>query len=640
MKKLINNAKENRMKRFSLKYKIMIGGLLPLVFLIVINVIGLMNLNGLLDGLKSVNHTHIVIQDAILIQKIAVDMETGERGFLLTGNEDFLEPYNRWAKEYNKVIDHAENSVSDNPKQVALLQQAHVILDAWKTDVADKYIAKRKELNNTKSKDTLNIISKLVSTESGKIHMDKFRELMNTIINNEKELLKNRKNVAETLTEDTNKIIIGGTLAAVILAIIIAIFLIKAVIQPINNLQECAIKISRGDLDTDLDVNSNDELGDLANSFRETISYFQEVSHVAQSIGSGELDVEIKKRSEKDLLAESFKGMIHSLHESAQIAHAIGEGNLDVEIKKNSQNDVLAIALQNMLTNLRKIMSELLEGTLVLNTAAGQILATTSQIASSAAETSSAISQTTSSVEEIKQTAKLSSEKAVHTAESTKKAVIVSDEGYKSLDNNMEGLAQIKNKMDLIAANIIRLSEQSQLIGNIVTTVEDIASQSNLLAVNASIEAVKAGEQGKGFSVVAQELKNLANQSKQGTAEVQKILSDIQQATNTLVMVAEQGGKAVDEGMIQAKNTKKSIELLRASVMETAQAGTLIAVSSQQELAGMDQIANAMMSIKEATYLNVNNIREVESSAKNLNTLSQKLKSLMDQYHFKQSDQG
>lgn len=398
----------------------------------------------------------------------------------------------------------------------------------------------------------------------------------------------------ETLSTAINTML-AGLVIALIVGIILATIITRNIALPAISMARTARAIASGDITQEITFVSDDELGELADSFREIISYFSDAS---------------------------------------QIAHAIGQGELGVEIKKRSDKDVLGKALENMAANLKKIMSELTESTSVLNSAASEILATTSQIASSASQTSSSVAETTSSVEEIKQTAKLTNEKAIHTAESTKKAVIISDEGNSSLDKNVEGLAQIKEKMDLIAANIIRLSEQSQMIGNIVSTVEDIASQSNLLAVNASIEAVKAGEHGKGFSVVAQELKNLANQSKQGTGEVQKILIDIQQATNTLVMVAEQGGKAVNEGVIQAANARKSMQSLRQSVIEAAQSGILIAASSEQEMAGMDQIASAMMGIRDATSQNVESIRQVENSAKDLNNLSQKLKSLMDQYSF------
>jgi methyl-accepting chemotaxis protein len=555
------------------------------------------------------------------------------RGFLISGKDSLLEPYKKWASEYDRVIEDLEDSVS-NPERAAMVHNAQLTLKSWKTNIADKYIAQRMELDSSNSKEVLNIMSDIVAKQEGKAYFDKFRDQMEAFIAVEYKLLEERDKSAVAVTEKTNITIIGGTLAAIFLAIIISFILLKSIIQPIGQLKKAALKISQGDVDVKIDIQSSDELGELANSFRIMTTYIQESSQIAHSIERGELDIDIKQRSDKDLLSESFKGMIDSLKESAQIAHSIGEGDLDVVIKKRSENDVLGIALENMTVNLKKIMSELGESTAVLNSAAGEILATTSQIAAGATQTSSAIAQTTSSVEEIKQTAKLTSEKAFHTAESTKKAVVISDNGNQSLDKNMEGLAQIKEKMDSIAANIIRLSEQSQMIGNIVSTVEDIASQSNLLAVNASIEAVKAGEHGKGFSVVAQELKNLANQSKQGTGDVQKILTDIQHSTNSLVMVAEQGGKAVDDGVKQARDAKESMQLLRQSVTEAAQSGTLIAASSEQEMAGMDQIAGAMISIKAATMQNVESIRQVESSAKGLSILSQKLKSLMDQYSF------
>jgi methyl-accepting chemotaxis protein len=242
------------------------------------------------------------------------------------------------------------------------------------------------------------------------------------------------------------------------------------------------------------------------------------------------------------------------------------------------------------------------------------------------------LTQTSASIEQIKQTAKVSSTKATQTAESTDKAMEIAKSGTEGLIENMKGLNQIKEKMDLIASNIIQLSEQSQQIGEIITTVEDIANQSNMLAVNASIEAVKAGEQGKGFSVVAQELKNLAEQSKSGTKQVQKILFDIQKVTGTLVMVAEQGGKAVESGVAQAQKAKTSMDQLNGSVLNAANASKQIAASYNQELAGMDQISGAMGSIKEATSQNLSSIKQVEVSAKDLSALSQKLKEVISHY--------
>jgi methyl-accepting chemotaxis protein len=180
---------------------------------------------------------------------------------------------------------------------------------------------------------------------------------------------------------------------------------------------------------------------------------------------------------------------------------------------------------------------------------------------------------------------------------------------------------------------MMRLSEQTQTIGQIIATVEDLAAQSNLLAVNAAIEAAKAGEQGKGFAVVAQEVKSLAEQSRQATERVRTILGDIQKATTAAVMAAEQGGKAVEAGVQQTEVAGESIGLLAGSVAEAAQAATQIAASSQQQLVGMDQVAGAMENIKLASTQNVASARQLETSARNLNELGQRLRQLVESYN-------
>ncbi|MDO8453105.1 MAG: methyl-accepting chemotaxis protein, partial [Sulfurimonas sp.] len=393
--------------------------------------------------------------------------------------------------------------------------------------------------------------------------------------------------------DDMRTLLLIALFITLTLIIVFYLWFKRSIINPTSQITAIAKKISQGDVQQIVEFTSKDEIGDLANAFRELISYMKELSDVA---------------------------------------HKIGEGNLNVTITKRSGNDMLSKALENMLTNLNAIMFELKHGVFSLNSATTEILATTTQVASSASQTSSAVAQTSASIEEIKQTAKASSAKATQTTESTSRAMEIANTGTKDLIENMQGLSLIKEKMDLIASNIVLLSQQSQQIGEITGTVEDIANQSNMLAVNASIEAVKAGEQGKGFSVVALELKNLSEQSKLGLKQVQKILTDIQKVTVTLVMVAEQGAKAVESGVKQAVSAKSSMDKLNETVMNAANAGKQISASYEQELAGMDQISGAMNSVKEATIQNLSSIKQVEESAHDLNGLSQKLRELMEHY--------
>ena len=190
----------------------------------------------------------------------------------------------------------------------------------------------------------------------------------------------------------------------------------------------------------------------------------------------------------------------------------------------------------------------------------------------------------------------------------------------------------IQEQMASIAGSIMRLSEQSQAIGEIIATVNDLTEQSNLLAVNAAIEAARAGEQGKGFAVVAQEVKSLAEQSRQATAQVRTILGDVQKATSAAVMATEQGSKAVEAGVKQSTEARESIRLLADSIGEAAQAATQIAASSQQQMVGMDQVALAMENIKQASVQNVAGTKQAETAAHSLHELGQKLKQLVEMY--------
>jgi methyl-accepting chemotaxis protein len=262
----------------------------------------------------------------------------------------------------------------------------------------------------------------------------------------------------------------------------------------------------------------------------------------------------------------------------------------------------------------------------VLTTSASQIATATVEVAANATETATAVTQTTATVAEVKQTALTAVQKAKHVADAAQQTAHASESGTRAVEDMLTGIQRIREQTDSVAASIVRLSEQSQAIGAILSTVDDLAAQSNLLAVNAAIEAAKAGEQGKGFAVVAQEVKSLAEQSKQATAQVRTILSDIQKATSSAVLATEQSSKAVNAGLQQAAEAGHSVRTLSDSITQSAQAAVQIAASCQQQLVGMDQLAQAMESIKQASVQNANSTRQTETAARNLTELGQQLK--------------
>lgn len=340
------------------------------------------------------------------------------------------------------------------------------------------------------------------------------------------------------------------------------------------------------------------------------------------------------------LIALAMALLLHNiivgpLQEMSSAARRIAAGDLAVALPPGERRDELgelARIFDDMASNLRRTIGDVAEGVGVLAAAASEITASTTQVAAGSAEAAVAVSQTTTTVEEVKQTAQVSAQKARYVSETAQKSVQFSQGGRKTVEESIAGMRNIQQQVDLIARSIVKLAEQGQAIGEIIATVNDLAEQSNLLAVNAAIEAAKAGDQGKGFAVVAQEIKSLAGQSKQATAQVRTILGDIQKATNGAVLATEQGAKAVATGAQLSEQLGESIRQLADSISEASQAATQIAASAQQQLAGMDQVALAMQNINQASNQNVASTRQAESAAQNLHELGVRLKSLVGRY--------
>lgn len=280
----------------------------------------------------------------------------------------------------------------------------------------------------------------------------------------------------------------------------------------------------------------------------------------------------------------------------------------------------------------RKQIKRIAESTNLLVGSISRISTTASQLASSASETSTSISEVSTTVEEVKQTSFIASEKARYVSEIAENAAKISFAGKQSTDNTMAGINRIKSEMNYIAESTIKLSEQTKSIEAIIDSVSDIADQSNILSVNAAIEAAKAGEHGKGFAVVAQEVKTMANQSKEATNQVRTILEDIQKATSAAVMATERGIKTVEEAVELSEQAGVSIDKLAKRVTESSEAAMQITASNQQQLTGMDQLSQAMESINDATQQNLEAVKQLEDALRNLEEMVQTMKDITSTY--------
>jgi methyl-accepting chemotaxis protein len=320
---------------------------------------------------------------------------------------------------------------------------------------------------------------------------------------------------------------------------------------------------------------------------------------------------------------------------AVKVADRLSKGDLSIDIPGYSKDEMgmMLASMNRMAGNLRDQIREIAEGTAVISGSAAEISSTTAQFATTTQEVAASVNQVVVSMKEVKQTSELSNEKAKEMADRAKSVVQTSRSGEAAVQQTIDIINAIQEQMMSIADSVVRLSDQSQSIGEIITAVDDVADQSRLLAVNASIEAIKAGEQGKGFTVVADEIKNLAEQSKQSTSQVRTILTDIQKATGAAVMTTEKGSKAVENGVKQASQTGSAIQILGENIDQTSQNAVQIEATSRQQSAGIDQVFSAMESIGNAIRQSAESARQLEESTRSLDELGKKLKTIVDKYN-------
>jgi methyl-accepting chemotaxis protein len=319
----------------------------------------------------------------------------------------------------------------------------------------------------------------------------------------------------------------------------------------------------------------------------------------------------------------------------SEFAARVAEGDLTAVAAASESGDLeeLSESLNTMVNGLSDISSQVHAGVADIRISTAEILASVSQHTQSASQQSSAISETSTTVDEVRTAADLTARKASEVAERARASVHVSDDGTRAVEAIASAMEEIRERVDGIARDVRTLSERTQEIGAITSTVNDLADRSNLLALNASVEAARAGEHGAGFAVVATEVRDMAEQSKAATSQVERILRDVQIATTAAVLATEQGTKVVEQGLQLTGRAGDGIHSLAETIRTAADAAQEIAASAHQQSVGMDQIAESMIKVKEGTTAQfLAGAERSQKAAEDLNDLSAKLAAITQRY--------
>jgi methyl-accepting chemotaxis protein len=329
------------------------------------------------------------------------------------------------------------------------------------------------------------------------------------------------------------------------------------------------------------------------------------------------------------------RSLVRPLRALTRVAREISEeGDLTLSVPVRSGDEVgqLAGAFREMVDRLRTIHRELHDSGGTLATSAANMRRSAVQQQETVSSQAAALHETRITAEALRETSSLAARKAQSVLEVAQRADTLGREGEASIATSVSGLADLGTQVQEIAQRIRNLGESTQQIGAITKTVKDLADRSNMLALNAAIEAVRSGEHGKGFSVVAREIRSLADQSIEATVRVREILDSVGRAVAETVNITQRNAERMQAGLEQVSATGESLRELSALIRDNASAlKEIVAAVSQQDL-GITQIFLAVSELSKMMEDTEKELDATKNAAVMLDDVSRKLTNVVTRY--------
>jgi len=400
-----------------------------------------------------------------------------------------------------------------------------------------------------------------------------------------------------------------------------------------------------------------DEIVLLSHSFHQMVTYLRSMATIAENISRGDISQTIAPRSERDTLGNAFCHMTEYLHDSATVTAAIAEGDLAVEISLRSGTDTFGQTMRTMTTGLQSLIRQIRTSAEQIASTGTTIVSLTDQdrrivedeqasvaamvstmtemgesvkdVAQNMEMLSSSVEQTLPSVAEVTSSITNIASGTTDLARQTQRMISVLDEAVRMLEGvteqtevsrqlseetsqdaleGQQAVEQVRESMNTIQQTnlnakeaITRLAQQSRDIGTILDVIRSITEQSSLLALNASIIAAQAGSQGKGFSVIADEMKNLANEVEASTKNIAAIVRSVQQETNTVVQMIQDGAAKIEQGVTRTQQAQQRLQKILNSAQRSSSVVSEIADALHKQMTTGHEVSNAMEQVHTMT---------------------------------------
>jgi methyl-accepting chemotaxis protein WspA len=580
-----------------IKHKLTAGfGAMVLIILVLLG-LSYQNFARLSDANGWDRHTLEVLLEANKIETAVLQVQTSTRGFMLTGNEALIAPIADEEQAAFRHIDKVISLTDDNAAQQARARQIAPKVKTWINDVIEPLVAKRRELNKQVGT-TQQAATAADVLNGGKIVAD-VRKLVDDLSQEEERLLAERSRNSAQLQQTMSQLLTIGGAVCVALAIGIGYLLARSLLGQLNQLTETVGQIAGGNGAARAMVLSTDELGQVATSF----------NRMAQSIQ----DNQAREAAATNELREKVDVLLAVVSRAAS-----GDLTAVVSVKGDDAVGRLGNGLQTMVDNLRKLIDNVQKAGIQVTTSATEIAASAKQ------QEATGIEQAQTSVEILSTTKEISAnttqllrtmEEASSVADYTTSATAEAQTNLKRMDVTMQRMV---SATDSINAKLAALSEKASNINSVLTTITKVADQTNILSLNAAIEAEKAGEAGRGFSVVATEIRRLADQTSVSTWDIEQMLGEMQSAVSASVMGMDKFSEEIRRSVDEVRNVGEQLSSMMDQVQKLTPQFDMVLAGMQSQAVGAGQITDTMMQLSDATQQTVDSLKATSEAVHQL----------------------
>jgi methyl-accepting chemotaxis protein len=540
--------------------------------------------------------------------------------YLLSGDTREVERMNDGVRLLSDKLERTER-LANSDQQKNALEKVQALEHNWAKEFAEPLVEKRKEVDSGNA--TVAELQIFYLQKDASSWVRNATEYLDLADQENKKVLEERRKSDETAATATIAISLFSTVLALTVGSFIAFRTARSITEPLGKLMSVAHKIGNtGDLDHNIDVDTQrlDEIGELARTFANMVTYLKEMAGVSEAIANGDLMVEVKPRSKQDTLGHAFEQMVQSLRHlvrsvrdlasqvasaSNQVAGASDE-SAKISLQGSSAIDEVTSTMHEMSVNVQNMVKS------------------TQTQASSVSETSASIDQMVASIQRVADTAKVLLDISNRSREEV-------HNGITTMDKATEGLNKINNTIKSSGAIIDALGQRADDIGKIIEVIDDLAEQTNLLALNAAIEAARAGEHGLGFAVVADEVRKLAEKSAQSTKEISELIQSIQKEARKAVDNMDESTAIVNEGLDLGGELNAALRKISNVVTEVYKFAQEIGAATNEQSHGSSQIARATTRLNEITHEINSAVEEQASGAQAVVKAMERMRELIQQ---------